>query len=132
MLVVNSWTSVQVLIQLAGIQVYFIQHAFNTFSFLIIGGILRFYLENVRQQIAFQEMQARQVQSELSLLRSQICPHFLFNVLNSLYSLALDHSEKAAEVVLKFGDLMRYITAIAITGSTVVTGSKIPEKLFVA
>lgn len=47
---------------------------------------------------------------DLSYLRSQINPHFLFNTLNSLYGLAL--SEKAnqtAEAIQKLGDMMRFM-----------------------
>jgi two-component system, LytTR family, sensor kinase len=46
----------------------------------------------------------------LKYLRSQINPHFLFNTLNSIYSLSLQKSDKAPEVVIKLSDLMRYLT----------------------
>jgi LytS/YehU family sensor histidine kinase len=108
-LLFNSWLGVQVLQQFASIHIYFIQHLFNTAGFILIATFLEFYRQNVQQRIAFQEMQAQQRQSELNLLKSQIHPHFLFNTLNSIYSLALEQSEKAAEVVLKLSDLMRYM-----------------------
>ena len=47
---------------------------------------------------------------ELSFLRSQINPHFLFNTLNSIYSLALVKSDATADAVMKLSDMMRYIT----------------------
>ncbi len=47
--------------------------------------------------------------SQLALLKSQVHPHFLFNTLNNLYSLALVQSSKAPEVVLKLSDLLRYM-----------------------
>ncbi|HEY2728175.1 MAG TPA: histidine kinase [Parafilimonas sp.] len=46
----------------------------------------------------------------LKYLRSQLNPHFLFNTLNSIYSLALQKSDKTPEVVIKLADLMRYLT----------------------
>ena len=46
---------------------------------------------------------------ELTHLKSQINPHFLFNILNSLYSFALHNSDKTADVILKLSDLMRYM-----------------------
>lgn len=46
---------------------------------------------------------------KLKYLRSQLNPHFLFNTLNSIYSLCLQKSEKAPEVVVKLADLMRYM-----------------------
>jgi two-component system LytT family sensor kinase len=46
---------------------------------------------------------------KLRYLRAQLNPHFLFNTLNSIYSLSLQKSDKAPEVVIKLADLMRYL-----------------------
>jgi two-component system LytT family sensor kinase len=46
---------------------------------------------------------------KLKYLRSQLNPHFLFNTLNSIYSLSLQSSDKTPEVVIKLADLMRYM-----------------------
>ncbi|MEX6687273.1 sensor histidine kinase [Danxiaibacter flavus] len=43
-------------------------------------------------------------------LRAQLNPHFLFNTLNSIYSLSLQKSDKTPEVVIKLSDIMRYMT----------------------
>ena len=45
----------------------------------------------------------------LKYLQSQLNPHFLFNTLNSIYSLSLQKSDQAPEVVIKLADLMRYL-----------------------
>ena len=45
----------------------------------------------------------------LKYLRSQLNPHFLFNTLNSIYSLSMQKSDKTPEVVVKLADLMRYL-----------------------
>jgi LytS/YehU family sensor histidine kinase len=45
----------------------------------------------------------------MGLLKAQINPHFFFNTLNSLYSLALARSGQSAAVVLRLSDLMRYM-----------------------
>lgn len=50
------------------------------------------------------------VQAELSYLKLQINPHFLFNTLNNIYSLASIQSPKTPEAVLKLSDIMRYVT----------------------
>lgn len=47
-------------------------------------------------------------EAELINLRSQLNPHFLFNSLNSIHSLALTQSEKTSDAVLLLSDLMRY------------------------
>jgi LytS/YehU family sensor histidine kinase len=46
---------------------------------------------------------------QLRYLRSQLNPHFLFNTLNSIYSLCLQRSDKAPEVVIRLADIMRYL-----------------------
>jgi two-component system LytT family sensor kinase len=45
----------------------------------------------------------------LKYLRSQLNPHFLFNTLNSIYSLSMQKSDKTPDVVVKLADLMRYL-----------------------
>lgn len=45
---------------------------------------------------------------ELDFLRSQINPHSLFNVLNSVYADVFDTNEKAADLVLRLSEMMRY------------------------
>jgi LytS/YehU family sensor histidine kinase len=46
---------------------------------------------------------------QLRYLRAQLNPHFLFNTLNSIYSLSLQKSERAPEVVVRLADIMRYL-----------------------
>jgi LytS/YehU family sensor histidine kinase len=48
--------------------------------------------------------------AELSNLRSQINPHFLFNALNTLYSVSLkENAEKTSDGIQKLGDMMRFM-----------------------
>jgi sensor histidine kinase YesM len=49
------------------------------------------------------------MQAELSMLKAQINPHFLFNTLNSIYALAIRKDEKTADAVVQLAELMRYI-----------------------
>jgi two-component system LytT family sensor kinase len=58
-----------------------------------------------REQILIRE----KVQTELNFLKSQINPHFLFNTLNNIYSLARKKSDDTPDVVLKLSKLLRYI-----------------------
>ncbi|PJJ83609.1 sensor histidine kinase [Mucilaginibacter auburnensis] len=48
-------------------------------------------------------------QAELSFLKSQIHPHFLFNTLNNLYVLALDRSAKTPGVIMGLSGILRYM-----------------------
>lgn len=56
-----------------------------------------------------QLLQQQKLEAELSSLKNQIQPHFLFNTLNSLYSLILKKSDKAVQVVLRLSELLRYV-----------------------
>lgn len=54
--------------------------------------------------------EADKAQAELSFFKAQINPHFLFNTLNNIYSLAVSKSEHTAPSILKLSKMMRYIT----------------------
>jgi LytS/YehU family sensor histidine kinase len=49
------------------------------------------------------------VESQLSALRSQVNPHFLFNALNVIYSLALDKKENTTSAIVELSDILRYV-----------------------
>jgi sensor histidine kinase YesM len=55
-----------------------------------------------------QAILSEKLQAELFSLRNQFHPHFLFNVLNSLYSKILSKSDDSADIVLKISDLLRF------------------------
>jgi len=65
------------------------------------------YLAQVQQHE--QTLANDKLEAELVSLKNQIHPHFLFNTLNSLYSLILKKSDKSLEVVLKLSGLLRYM-----------------------
>lgn len=44
----------------------------------------------------------------MNLLRAQINPHFIFNTLNNIYSIVEEKDPYATDILLKFGDIMRY------------------------
>ncbi len=53
--------------------------------------------------------QKLRIENELSALKAQVNPHFMFNSLNNIYSLSLKDSEKTPEAILKLGDILRYV-----------------------
>ncbi|QOD60472.1 sensor histidine kinase [Polaribacter haliotis] len=55
------------------------------------------------------DLEKVQLETELLFLRSQVSPHFFFNTLNNIYSLAIEKSEKTPKIILKLSELMRYI-----------------------
>ncbi len=59
---------------------------------------------NLRHRLQYQK-----VESELKQLKNQINPHFLFNVLSNIYSLAYMKSENTPVMISKLADMMRYV-----------------------
>ncbi len=54
--------------------------------------------------------ETNKARAELSFFKAQINPHFLFNTLNNIYSLAVSNSEHTAPSIMKLSKMMRYIT----------------------
>lgn len=82
------------------------------FVFVIISGfttIGSIVVDWFAQITLRQQLENKNMQSELQFLKSQINPHFFFNTLNSLYSLTLKKSDLAPEIVIKLSDMMRYM-----------------------
>ncbi|MBI9062797.1 MAG: histidine kinase [Marinilabiliaceae bacterium] len=71
--------------------------------------IMRFY----RDWLAFQkertEMANHRLEAELQMLKSQLNPHFLFNVLNNLYALAIQKSEDTPRLIARLSDLFEFM-----------------------
>lgn len=55
------------------------------------------------------EIANEKLKAELSFLKAQINPHFLFNTLNNIYALASAMSEQTAPAVMKLSSIMRYV-----------------------
>jgi two-component system, LytTR family, sensor kinase len=56
------------------------------------------------------QAEADKVNAELSFLKAQINPHFLFNTLNNIYSMAVMKDDKTADSIMKLSNIMRYVT----------------------
>ncbi len=65
------------------------------------------YLAKVQQNE--QILAKEKLEAELIFLKNQVQPHFLFNTLNSLYSLILKKSDQSLDVILKLSYLLRYM-----------------------
>jgi hypothetical protein len=75
------------------------------FPFLIVLVLSLLFCVYSRWRLAEKE----RANAELSYLKAQINPHFLFNTLNTIYSLAIKNSPNTAEAVLKLSGMMRYV-----------------------
>ena len=67
------------------------------------------YYTNLQEKIRMEgELKALVKESELTMLKSQINPHFLFNSLNSINSLILADQQKAQDMIIKLSGFLRY------------------------
>ena len=62
-----------------------------------------------RKQKLNEELIKAKAEAEIRLLKGQLHPHFLFNSLNNIYSLALLKSDMTAESILKLTELLDYL-----------------------
>ncbi|WP_159023401.1 sensor histidine kinase [Formosa sp. L2A11] len=76
---------------------------------VVIGTAIKMYSEwdkNIQLQ---KEIESQKSSAELHFLKNQLSPHFLFNSLNSIYSLTSKKSNDAPEAVITLSELMRYM-----------------------
>jgi two-component system LytT family sensor kinase len=82
-------------------------------SWIFINGFLAvsiaFLRRNLNNADTVEELQKQNIFYKLRYYRTQLNPHFLFNTLNSIYSLSLSQSEKTPEVVIRLADIMRFL-----------------------
>jgi LytS/YehU family sensor histidine kinase len=76
---------------------------------LFFFGIAKLFYDNFKLRQTTQQLQIEKQKSELNYLKSQTNPHFLFNTLNNIYSLARDKSDQAPESVLRLSKILRFM-----------------------
>lgn len=82
---------------------------FSTLWYLALMVALKLSIDWYEQQRLLQKITVEKLQAEVNFLRSQVNPHFLFNILNNLYALTLKKSDLAPDVVLKLSEMMEYM-----------------------
>lgn len=85
---------------------------FNIIPFLAvlaIGTASKQAQDKVRSDKLLRERHEENLKTELSFLRSQISPHFMFNVLNNMLAMARLKSDQLEPTIIKLSSLMRYI-----------------------
>ncbi len=73
------------------------------FAFIKIG------VDQLRSEQQVERLNKEKAKAELSLLKAQIHPHFLFNTLNNLYTLTLEKSDEAPGVVERLAAMLDYL-----------------------
>lgn len=77
--------------------------------FIFLSTVLKFMRDWFMNEKIKSKLENEKLISELAFLKSQINPHFLFNSLNNIYSLAYKRSGKTPEAILKLSEIMRYM-----------------------
>ncbi|ASZ11446.1 histidine kinase [Chitinophaga pendula] len=76
---------------------------------LFMSGFIKIARQWFRSEQQREELKVANLNAELRFLKSQINPHFLFNCLNTIYSLAHKRSEETENAIVKLSTIMRYM-----------------------
>lgn len=72
-------------------------------------GIIKHIYDYRKLKEAAQKLRIEKQEAELNYLKSQTNPHFLFNTLNNIYSLARDKSDLTPESILRLSQILRFM-----------------------
>ncbi len=88
------------------------EYFFTIFPYIFIWAISTTYwfvTDKIRTEQYMKEKENENLKTELSFLRSQVSPHFLFNVLNNLVAMARLKSAQLEPSLIRLSGLMRYM-----------------------
>lgn len=74
-----------------------------------VGAIVKLVTEWYKNEKIKAQIETQKINTELSFLKTQLNPHFLFNSLNSIYSLANKKSDYTTDAIVTLSELMRYM-----------------------
>lgn len=87
---------------------YYRDNTYFAVYYIPSGILYYFYQRNKALQSARLHAEKAKVEAELLQLRSQLNPHFLFNSLNNIYSLAYDKSDNILPALEGLSEVLRY------------------------
>ena len=76
---------------------------------IFVFAFIMFLSLGIRITLQLQQTEKEKVNAELSFLKAQINPHFLFNSLNNIYSMAVNKSKNTAQAIEMFSEIMRFV-----------------------
>ena len=88
---------------------YIVSTVFISGFFIVASSLLKFAVDWFGNESVQRNLIMEKKEMELQFLKSQLNPHFLFNSLNNIYSLAYQKSDKTADAILKLSEIMRYM-----------------------
>lgn len=87
---------------------YFIDNLYYGSTTVFMSSLIWFLDYSFRLKTQNELLNKQKRQAEISLLKSQINPHFIFNTLNNIYSLVNQNSDKSLQAIEKLSELLRY------------------------
>ena len=81
----------------------------NVHLFVALGTMIYFVKKWAEQRSINEELMKEKVAAELSLLKSQVQPHFIFNTLNNIYMLSLKNSPQTSDMIYRLSALLSYM-----------------------
>ncbi len=81
----------------------------NVHLFVGLGTMIYFVKKWAEQRSINEELMKEKVAAELSLLKSQVQPHFIFNTLNNIYMLSLKNSPQTSDMIYRLSALLSYM-----------------------
>lgn len=88
---------------------YILFFLFPSLFFLSLSTGIILFRDRIRDDAKSQAKETENLKTELAFLRSQVSPHFMFNILNSMVVLARKKSEELEPSLFKLSSLMRYM-----------------------
>ncbi|HMQ60833.1 MAG TPA: histidine kinase [Flavilitoribacter sp.] len=86
-----------------------LKNVIRDYAIIALGVCIYIIGDYRRQQQTNERLIKAKAEAEIQLLKGQLHPHFLFNSLNNIYSLALSRSEYTADSILKLTELLDYL-----------------------
>jgi len=78
------------------------------FFLVLAGAAFKLMFDYTKMQTKMADLAKEKAEAELSFLKSQINPHFLFNSINAVYFLIDKENKEAREALHRFSDMLRY------------------------
>ena len=88
---------------------FFVFNLLPFFFIIISSAAFRVMRDQIRENERNKERETENLKTELSFLRSQVSPHFMFNVLNNMVALARKKSDALEPSLIKLSSLLRYM-----------------------
>ena len=84
-------------------------HTQFSFACILFFAVVRNVYNNIRLREKNNQLKIEKKEAELNYLKAQTNPHFLFNTLNNIYSLARDKNDLAPESILRLSKILRFM-----------------------